>query len=100
MLVRAALPSHSVRVNISMDLGLLSAIDQAAKARDTTRSGLLSEAARQYLKPYAVFFRPGVSVLTFPPDKRIIAPRPGASRRAASDGGRRWRPIQTSFRRS
>ncbi|HVJ50985.1 MAG TPA: type II toxin-antitoxin system HicB family antitoxin [Aliidongia sp.] len=49
MLVRAELPGRSVRLNISMDEGLVAAIDKAAKARDTTRSGFLSEAARKML---------------------------------------------------
>jgi predicted RNase H-like HicB family nuclease len=49
MLVRSELPGKSLRVNISMDEGLLRAIDKAASARDTTRSGLLAEAARRFL---------------------------------------------------
>jgi metal-responsive CopG/Arc/MetJ family transcriptional regulator len=49
MLVKGELPSRSIRLNISMDGGLVAAIDAAAKARDTTRSGFLAEAARSYL---------------------------------------------------
>jgi predicted RNase H-like HicB family nuclease len=49
MLVRAELPGRSVRLNISMDEGLVAALDKAAIARDTTRSGLLAEAARRLL---------------------------------------------------
>jgi predicted RNase H-like HicB family nuclease len=49
LLVRGELPGRSVRVNISIDEGLLTAIDQAAKARETSRSGLLAAAVRQYL---------------------------------------------------
>lgn len=49
MLVRGELPARSVRVNISLDEDLLTAIDKAAKARATTRSGLLAEAARRLL---------------------------------------------------
>jgi predicted RNase H-like HicB family nuclease len=49
MLVRSELPGKSVRLNISMDEGLVAALDKAAKARDTTRSGLLAEATRRLL---------------------------------------------------
>jgi len=49
MLVRGELPGRSVRLNISMDEGLVAAIDLAAKSRSTTRSGLLADAARRYL---------------------------------------------------
>lgn len=49
MLVRSELPGRSVRLNISMDEGLVAALDKAAKARDTTRSGLLAEATRRLL---------------------------------------------------
>ncbi|HWK46438.1 MAG TPA: type II toxin-antitoxin system HicB family antitoxin [Stellaceae bacterium] len=49
MLVRSELPGRSVRLNISMDEGLVAALDKAARARDTTRSGLLAEAARRLL---------------------------------------------------
>jgi predicted RNase H-like HicB family nuclease len=49
MLVRAELPGRAIRLNISMDEGLVAAIDKAAKARDTTRSAFLAEAARRML---------------------------------------------------
>jgi hypothetical protein len=49
MMVRAELPGRSIRLNISMDEGLVAAIDLAAKARSTSRSGLLADAIRQYL---------------------------------------------------
>ncbi|UEM01772.1 type II toxin-antitoxin system HicB family antitoxin [Skermanella rosea] len=49
LLVRAELPGKSVRINISMDEGLLTAIDAEAKRRDTSRSGFLSAAARREL---------------------------------------------------
>lgn len=40
---------RSVRVNITMDEWLLAALDQAARARRTTRSAFLSQAARERL---------------------------------------------------
>lgn len=46
MLVGAELPSRTVRVNITLDEGLLSLIDKAAKARGSSRSGFIAEAAR------------------------------------------------------
>jgi predicted RNase H-like HicB family nuclease len=49
MLVRAELPGRALRLNISMDEGLAAAIDRAAAARHTTRSGLLADAARRLL---------------------------------------------------
>lgn len=49
LLVRGELPGKSIRLNISMDEGLVAAVDQAAKARATSRSGLLADAVRQYL---------------------------------------------------
>jgi len=48
-LVRAELPGRSVRLNISMDESLVAAIDRTAKARDTTRSGLIAEGMRLLL---------------------------------------------------
>jgi predicted RNase H-like HicB family nuclease len=42
-------PGKSVRVNISLDEHLLAAIDRAAEAAGSTRSGLLAEAARRRL---------------------------------------------------
>lgn len=38
--------ARSVRINISLDAGLLEAIDEAAKARGLTRSSFLAGAAR------------------------------------------------------
>lgn len=45
VLVRVELPGRSVRVNITLDEGLIAAIDKAAK----NRSGFLAEAAREKL---------------------------------------------------
>lgn len=45
-LVSFDLPMKSVRVNISIDEALLSAVDQAAHAAGQSRSAFLSEAAR------------------------------------------------------
>src|SRR5690242_18579204 len=50
MLVRVDLPSKAVRINISIDEGLLGAIDRAASARGETRSGFLADAARRAIK--------------------------------------------------
>lgn len=49
LLVRAELPGKAVRLNISMDEGLVAAIDAEAKRRETSRSGFLSAAARREL---------------------------------------------------
>ena len=49
LLVRAELPGRAVRVNITLDEGLLAAIDGEAKRRDTSRSGFLAAAARREL---------------------------------------------------
>ena len=49
ILVRAEVPGRSVRINISMDDGLVEAVDRAAAARGTSRSGFLAEAARAML---------------------------------------------------
>ena len=38
---------RSVRVNITMDAGLVKIVDEAAKARGLTRSGFLAQAARE-----------------------------------------------------
>lgn len=46
VLVPVDLPSRPVRINISIDEGLLDRIDRAAKARGETRSGYLASAAR------------------------------------------------------
>lgn len=44
------LPGKPVRVNISIDNGLLAAIDRAASQAGKTRSGFISEAAQARLK--------------------------------------------------
>lgn len=49
ILVRAELPGRQHRVNITVDEGLLSAIDGAAARRGMTRSGFLAEGARRLL---------------------------------------------------
>lgn len=49
LMVRAELPGRSVRVNMTMDEGLLAAVDKEAKRRDMSRSGLLALAARREL---------------------------------------------------
>jgi predicted RNase H-like HicB family nuclease len=49
VLVKAEVPSRSVRVNISMDDHLLEQVDRAAAARGQTRSGFIAEAARHAL---------------------------------------------------
>lgn len=50
VLVPLELPGRSVRVNITMDEGLLQRVDRAAAGHGFTRSGLLAEAARTWLK--------------------------------------------------
>jgi predicted RNase H-like HicB family nuclease len=50
LLVRAELPGRSLRVNISMDEGLLSAVDQTAKARGMNRSAFIAEGARRLIR--------------------------------------------------
>lgn len=47
ILVRADLPGKAVRLNISLDEGLVEAIDATAHMRGMTRSGFLAEAAKQ-----------------------------------------------------
>ncbi|MBI1776925.1 MAG: type II toxin-antitoxin system HicB family antitoxin [Proteobacteria bacterium] len=42
-------PGRSIRINITMDEGLISRVDEAAKREGTSRSGYLAEAARQKL---------------------------------------------------
>jgi predicted RNase H-like HicB family nuclease len=49
LLVRVELPGRVVRVNITMDEGLLAAVDAAARQRETSRSGFLATAARRAL---------------------------------------------------
>lgn len=50
LLVPVELPGRSVRVNITFDEGLLQRVDRAASQHGFTRSGLLAEAARNWLK--------------------------------------------------
>lgn len=45
--VNVELPGKAVRVNISIEEGLLASIDLAAKARGETRSGFLARSARE-----------------------------------------------------
>lgn len=49
LLVKAELPGKSVRLNITLDEGLVAAIDKVAR----NRSGFLAEAARDRLREYA-----------------------------------------------
>jgi predicted RNase H-like HicB family nuclease/predicted transcriptional regulator len=50
VLVPVDLPGRTVRANITVDEALLRKIDQTAQASGTTRSGLLAEAARGWLR--------------------------------------------------
>jgi predicted RNase H-like HicB family nuclease len=50
LLVPVELPGRSVRVNITMDEGLLQRVDRAAASHGFTRSGLLAEAVRTWLR--------------------------------------------------
>ncbi|MFM2041564.1 MAG: hypothetical protein RLY86_140 [Pseudomonadota bacterium] len=47
ILVRADLPGKAVRVNISMEEGLLALLDREVKRRQTSRSALLAVAVRR-----------------------------------------------------
>jgi predicted RNase H-like HicB family nuclease/predicted RNA binding protein YcfA (HicA-like mRNA interferase family) len=49
-LVPFDLPTRSVRINISIDAGLLGAVDREAKAAGKSRSAFLAEAARAKLR--------------------------------------------------
>lgn len=49
ILVDADLPGKSVKVTITLDEGLLAAIDKAAMARHMSRSGFLAEGVRRLL---------------------------------------------------
>ncbi|AWK88576.1 type II toxin-antitoxin system HicB family antitoxin [Azospirillum thermophilum] len=49
LLVRAELPGKAVRINVTLEEGLLAAIDAEARRRDTSRSGFLAAAARREL---------------------------------------------------
>jgi predicted RNase H-like HicB family nuclease len=48
-LIDVIIPSPPKRINISLDAGLLAAIDARAAAQGLTRSGFLAEASRQLL---------------------------------------------------
>lgn len=50
MLVKADVGGRAIRLNISMEEGLVQAIDEAARARNLTRSRFLAEAARRAIK--------------------------------------------------
>lgn len=50
LLVPVELPGRSVRVNITMDENLLQRADRAASEQGMTRSGLLAEAVRAWLR--------------------------------------------------
>ena len=50
LLVPVELPGRSVRVNITMDETLLQRTDRAAASNGMTRSGLLAEAVRAWLR--------------------------------------------------
>jgi len=49
LLVRYQPPAHSVRLNITMEETLLEKVDKRAVELGTTRSGLLAEAAREFV---------------------------------------------------
>lgn len=49
-LVSIQVPSKAVRVDVTLDEGLLSTVDRAAARLGYTRSGFLAEAARRMLK--------------------------------------------------
>jgi predicted RNase H-like HicB family nuclease len=44
------MPTRAVKIAVSIESGLLSAIDRAARHRGSTRSGFLAEAARRLLE--------------------------------------------------
>jgi predicted RNase H-like HicB family nuclease len=50
LLVPVEIPGRSVRVNITMDENLLQRADRAASEQGMTRSGLLAEAVRAWLR--------------------------------------------------
>jgi len=50
LLVPVELPGRSIRVNITMDENLLQRADRAASEQGMTRSGLLAEAVRAWLR--------------------------------------------------
>lgn len=49
-LILVPLPGKAVRVNVTLEEGLLQLIDQAAAAADSNRSAFLSEAAREMIR--------------------------------------------------
>lgn len=49
-LVRAEKPGKAMNLHITLDQGLVAAIDRAAKARGYTRSGFLAEGARRLIR--------------------------------------------------
>jgi predicted RNase H-like HicB family nuclease len=53
LLVRAELPGKAVRINITLDEGLLALADSEAKRRDTSRSGLIAAALRREISQQA-----------------------------------------------
>ena len=53
IMVRADLPGKAVRLNISLDEGLVQAIDATAQSRGMTRSGFLAEAAKRAIQNQA-----------------------------------------------
>lgn len=59
VLVRATLPGKAMRVNITMDEGLLEAADDAASRMGLSRSGFLAEAVRTVLRAEANAGRAG-----------------------------------------
>ena len=50
LLVPVEIPGRPVRVNVSLDEGLLSRVDRAAEQRGMTRSGYLAEAVRAFMR--------------------------------------------------
>jgi len=53
VLVPVEVPENPVRVNVSIDRGLLKRIDDLAQRRGMTRSGFLAEGARELLRAAA-----------------------------------------------
>ena len=51
MLVSAAAPSKAVRINVTIDEGLLERINREVRALNQSRSAFLAEAARRALRP-------------------------------------------------
>lgn len=48
-LITVAIPSKAVRIQVTIDEGLLGRIDRAAKARGMSRSAMLAEGARRVI---------------------------------------------------